>query len=207
MSEDHAGTATGRDGGLKSKLLEAAARLMIAAPPATLPSLRAVARECGVSATAVYLHFASQSDLIRSVLLARFADFESTILGADDPSAASEDRVRMIAHAYLAWGVENPGIYGLLFESADQIGDDYVIGDASSVLMDRLAEMMTTSLPTSASPGDGAERFWTYLHGLVSLRIHKPDHPWRHDGHDEVESLVELFFAPRASAPSTTGAL
>lgn len=207
MSEDHAGTATGRDGGLKSKLLEAAARLMIAAPPATLPSLRAVARECGVSATAVYLHFASQSDLIRSVLLARFADFESTILGADDPSAASEDRVRMIAHAYLAWGVENPGIYGLLFESADQIGDDYVIGDASSVLMDRLAEMMTTSLPTSASPGDGAERFWAYLHGLVSLRIHKPDHPWRHDGHDEVESLVELFFAPRASAPSTTGAL
>lgn len=202
MSEDHAGTVTGGDGGLKSKLLEAAARLMIAAPPASLPSLRAVARECGVSATAVYLHFASQSDLIRSVLLARFADFESTILGADDPSAASEDRVRMIAHAYLAWGIENPGIYGLLFESADQIGDDYVIGDTSSVLMGRFAEMMTTS----ASPGEGAERFWTYLHGLVSLRIHKPDHRWLHDGHDEVESLVELFFAPRASTPSTTSA-
>lgn len=203
MGEDYAGTAAGGDGGLKSKLLGAAARLMIAAPPASLPSLRAVARECGVSPTAVYLHFASQSDLIRSVLLARFADFESAILGADDPSAASEDRVRMIAHAYLAWGIENPGIYSLLFESADQIGDDYVIGDASSVLMDRFAEMMTTSLPTSASPGDGAERFWTYLHGLVSLRIHKPDHRWLHDGHDEVESLVELFFAPRASTPST----
>ena len=206
MGEDHAGTGAGGDGGLRSRLLEAAARLMIAAPPATLPSLRAVARECGVSATAVYLHFASQSDLIRSVLLARFADFEATILGADDPSAASEDRVRMIAHAYLAWGIENPGIYGLLFESADQIGDDYVIGDASSILMGRFAEMMTTSLPTGASPGDAAERFWTYLHGLVSLRIHKPDHRWLHDGHDEVDSLVDLFFAPRASTPSTTSA-
>lgn len=198
MSERPAGTAMGEAGGLKPKLLKAATRLMVAAPPASVPSLRAVARECGVSATAVYRHFSSQSDLIRSVLLARFADFESTILGADDPSAASEDRVRMIAHAYLAWGVENPGIYGLLFESADRIGDDYVIGDASGVLMGRFAQMMTTSLPTSASPGDGAERFWTYLHGLVSLRIHKPDHPWRHDGHEEVESLVEMFFAPRA---------
>lgn len=197
MSERPAGTAIGEASGLKPKLLEAATRLMVAAPPATVPSLRAVARECGVSATAVYRHFSSQGDLIRSVLLARFADFESTILYADDPPAAPEDRVRKIAHAYLAWGVENPGIYGLLFESADQIGDDHIMGDASGVLMARLVEMMTTSLPAGASPEDAAERFWTYLHGLVSLRIHKPDHRWLHDGHDEVESLVVLFFAPR----------
>ena len=52
--------------------------------------------------------------------------------------------------------------------------------------------------PTGASPDDAAERFWTYLHGLVSLRIHKPDHRWLHDSHEEVESLVEMFFAPRA---------
>jgi AcrR family transcriptional regulator len=175
---------------------------MIAAPPAALPSLRSVARECGVSATAVYRHFASQSNLIRSVLVARFADFESTILGADETSASPEDRVRMIAHAYLTWGTENPGIYSLLFESADQLGDDYVIGDASSILMDRLAEMMASNSREGESAGDEAERFWSYLHGLTSLRLHKSGYPWRHDGHDEVETLLALFFSP-TSATST----
>lgn len=195
MSKDRARTATG--GNLKAKLLEVTERLMTTTPPVTLPSLRSVARECNVSATAVYLHFNSQSDLIRSVLMTRFADFEATILDADDPSVPAKDRVRKVAHAYLAWGLANPGIYGLLFESADQLGDDYVIGDASSILMSRFAAVLAKSQLTGTSPEDGAERFWTYLHGLVSLRVHKPSHPWRRGGYDEVESLVELFFAPR----------
>ena len=200
MSEHHdpeVSAVAEDDGGLGSRLLEAATQLMTARPQATLPSLRAVARECGVSATAVYRYFASQSELIRSVLLAKFASFESMILEADDPLASSEDRVRMAAHAYLDWGIENPGIYSLLFESADQLGKDYVIGDASGILMPRFVEMMKASPLVDTSqrdPSSEAERFWTYLHGLVSLRIHKPDHPWRYDVHDEVESLVELFF-------------
>ena len=195
MPKDHPRTTT--DGRLKAELLRVTERLLTAAPRAALPSLRSVARACNVSATAVYLYFDSQRDLIRSVLLTKFADLEATVLTADDPTASPEERVRKIAHAYLAWGLANPGFYSLLFESADQLGDDYVIGDASSVLMSRFEEVLAKSHIVSTSPSDSAERFWIYLHGLVSLRVHKPDHPWRRSGHDEVETLTEMFFTTR----------
>ncbi len=197
MSKDHERTATD---GLKTKLLNVAERLLTTTPLVTLPSLRSIARECNVSATAVYRYFDSQKDLILSVLTTRFADFEATILAADDSALSPEKRVQNIAQAYMVWGLENPGTYILLFESADQLGDDYVIGDAPSILMSRLTEILAksqlTDMVPAIVPADAAERLWTYLHGLVSLRAHKPAHPWRRSGRDEVESLIMLFFAP-----------
>lgn len=183
-------------GTLKEKLLQATEHFLTTSPQAAPPSLRSVARACGVSATAVYRHFSSQHDLIRSVLTTKFTGFEATILAADEATAPFRERVQRLSHAYMAWGVDNPGVYRLLFESADRLGEDYALGDATSVLLGRLVTLMKNSERTARTPEDSAERFWSYLHGLVSLRIHKPDHLWRHGAHDEVENLITLFFGP-----------
>jgi AcrR family transcriptional regulator len=53
--------------GLHDRLLDAAVELAAPGLDLAVPSLRAAARACGVSATAVYRYFASQSELNRAI--------------------------------------------------------------------------------------------------------------------------------------------
>ena len=110
---------------LREELLASAAALAAGPRPVAVPSLRAVARACGVSATAVYRHFPSQSALTRAVLVAEHAAFVRAVLAADDASADPASRLRRLAAGYVAWGTTHPGPYQLLFESADQLGEDW----------------------------------------------------------------------------------
>ena len=133
MAADEAGPAgrrTRREGDqLRGELLRAAAALAAGPRPVAIPSLRAVARACDVSAAAVYRHFSSQSALTRALLATQYEAFEAAVLHGDDPTQGAGDRARRLVRAYVRWGLTNPGMYQLLFESADQLGADSGIGD------------------------------------------------------------------------------
>src|SRR5499425_674302 len=78
---------------LRDDIIEAASRLL--ADPAAPPlSLRAVAREVGVAATSVYLHFDDVESLVRAVASRRFTDLiraqDAARTELDDPC----DRLR-----------------------------------------------------------------------------------------------------------------
>jgi AcrR family transcriptional regulator len=181
--------------GLYDELLVAAVRLASTELSLAIPSLRAVARECGVSATAVYRHFSSQSALNRAVLLTVDASFVAALTTADDdPSRTSRERLRRIAHAYLGWGLANPGLYQLRFESADQLGDDYVRSDAADKLLTAIGSLLRD---TGAAEPLTAEDVWGSLHGVVSLRIHKRALEWSTPPDAQLERLLTQWGLPR----------
>jgi AcrR family transcriptional regulator len=176
-----------RRDGLYDALLAAAIRLASTEMSLAIPSLRAVARECGVSATAVYRYFSSQSALSQAVLQEVDASFVAALAGADDPRMPSRERLRRLAYAYLEWGLTNPGLYQLRFESADQLGDDYVSSDAADKLLRRIGELVEASGSSSRLT---AEDLWTCLHGVVSLRVHKPARSWSSSAPAQLERLL-----------------
>lgn len=98
-----------------------------------------------------------------------------------------------MAVAYVDWGLGNPGPYQLLFESADQLGPDWAVVGAADQVTERLAEVLSarTGERSSTPPEAVGERLWTRLHGLVSLRVHKPEHVWANALECEVARLLE----------------
>ena len=179
---------------LRHELLAAARALAVSPRPVVIPSLRAVARACGVSPTAVYRHFASQGAMTGAVLVAESEAFERVVLAADDPVREPLERLRRLAHAYAAWGVANPGTYQLLFESAEQLEQEWASLEPSKELVVRITDLLDLHAAGRGSllsaPDEVAEHLWTSLHGLVSLRIHKPAHRWVTDLADSVDHVL-----------------
>src|SRR5918996_884947 len=102
---------------LRDELIAAAGRLMAADDDVGSLSLRGVAREAGVAAPSVYLHFASKEALLRAVVSAHFAALqlaiETGVASAHDPTS------RLLAGclAYCRYAAEHPGSYQLLFNT------------------------------------------------------------------------------------------
>ena len=182
---------------LRWELLSAAADLAAAPRPVAIPSLRAVARACDVSASAVYRHFPSQAALTRALLMRQRDALDAAILEGDDPAQDPAARLRRLARAYVRWGLANPGMYQLLFESANQLDPDSRLPDAADRAMqlgyDLIAKIASTG-DDDSDPIAAAERLWFGLHGIVSLRLHKPDLPWRSNPETEAETLATRTF-------------
>jgi AcrR family transcriptional regulator len=164
---------------LRDDIIEAASRLLAdpAAPPLTL---RAVAREVGVAATSVYLHFADIESLVLAVADRRFGE----LVKLQDEIAEADpcQRVRAACLAYCEYGLANPGHYQVMFTSALPLPEyakpDQMPGWAT---FQRLITSVGECI--GVPPGDPeafrtAQLVWQQLHGIVSLRISRPRFPW-----------------------------
>lgn len=102
-------------GNLPPALVEAALGMVEAEGAAAL-SLRDVARQAGVSATAVYRHFADKEALLAEVAAEGFAALNRAFadaLAAAPP--APELRLLALGEAYVHFGRSRPGLYRLMF--------------------------------------------------------------------------------------------
>jgi AcrR family transcriptional regulator len=80
-------------------------------------SLRAIAREMGMTAPALYRYYKDRDALVTALLIDAFTAF-STTLEAGRDSCAVEDhagRVSAMCKAYFDWAAQNPQRYALLF--------------------------------------------------------------------------------------------
>lgn len=179
---------------LRGELLAAAARLSAGPRPVAVPSLRAIARECSVSAAAVYRYFPSQSALTWAVLKDEYYRFEAILLDIDDPTADPLTRLRTLSLAYVSWGLENPGSYQLLFESAEQLAPEAAYHGATNDLYRRMYALLDAlDLPQEPEGVSArmlvAERLMAGLHGIVSLAIHRSGERWT----VPLERLIDCF--------------
>jgi len=169
---------------LRDDIIEAASALMAnpAAPPLTL---RAVAREVGVAATSVYLHFDSIESLVLAVADRRFGELIQLQAEAAGDVTDPCQRVRDGALAYCEFGLAHPGHYQVMFTSPLPLpegtsADQFPGRKAFQQLTDRVAECLGVS-PESPEEADvffTAQLIWQQLHGIVSLRISRPRFPW-----------------------------
>ncbi len=175
---------------LRAQLVAAASALLLSPQSIALPSLRAVARACSVSPAAVYLHFDSQHALVAAVVDTQVAELRDVIRRALH-DAEPEAQPFAFALAYVTWGIEHPGAYQLLFESADQLQIDHDEHDEGwNLILD--AGVIISTL-TGASADDAqtlALRLWAGIHGLVSLRLHKPGIAWPTSVREEITQIL-----------------
>ena len=189
---------------LRDDIIEAASRLMAdpAAPPLTL---RGVAREAGVAATSVYLHFADIESLVLAVAERRFGELGQLQDEAQDSSADPCQRVRAGCLAYCEFGLEHPGQYLVMFTNPLPM-PDYVTPEEfpGRKAFQRLIDGVAACI--GREPGDPeavrtAQLIWQQLHGIVSLRISRPRFPWPPLAQTVTEAVDRLL----ASAPPAGG--
>lgn len=84
--------------------------------PAAL-SLRAIARELGMTPPALYRYYASRDDLVTALIIDAFNSFATALEAARDGCAANDHaaRFRAVCRAYFRWAREHPQPYALIF--------------------------------------------------------------------------------------------
>jgi AcrR family transcriptional regulator len=163
-------------GNLRQSLLEAA---MVQEDIANL-SLRQLAAGLGVSAAAVYRHFADRNDLLAEVarigferLEKQFADaFDITRPPADAPEATF--RLRRLAEAYLGFADTEPALWRLIFSAQAEpfrgITPPEGCGGSYQYLPAALLGLHQTGIiPTQPNERD-ALFAWSAIHGAATLR-------------------------------------
>jgi AcrR family transcriptional regulator len=102
-------------GDLRRALILAAERILEREGPQAL-SLRAVAREAGVSPAAPYHHFKDKSDLLLAIAGAGFEALGEAIQAAVD--ADTEQKATTIGCAYVKFARSNPALYRVMYDSS-----------------------------------------------------------------------------------------
>ena len=181
---------------LRDELIAAAGRLLAADGDVDALSLRGVAREAGVAAPSVYLHFASKEALLRAVVGAHFAALQQAVeigvASGHDPTS------RLLAGclAYCRYAVEQPRSYQLLFNTPrPDIKDPDFAGTSGAAAFQVLVDGVAACIAGVARPGDPfriATDIWAALHGIASLRRATTGFPWP-PLEEQVRGILEAF--------------
>ncbi|PWJ51784.1 transcriptional regulator, TetR family [Quadrisphaera granulorum] len=109
---------------LTDRILDAAQAQLLEVGPAAL-SLRAVARDVGVTVSGLYRYYAGRDDLLTALLVRAFDDHadavQDAVEGAEPDLSGQDDDgdrlapVRAGLLAYRRWGLENPTPFGLAY--------------------------------------------------------------------------------------------
>lgn len=163
---------------LRAEIVEAAAGMLAKTGDVGDISLRSVAREVGVAATSIYLHFANLDELVLAVKLRYLTEFGA---GLDKAAEAAGDaplaRLRARGHQYVRHGLANPGIYWVMFSGEmlpkSLLPDGTYLGrELFETARDEIAQVL------DADADMMAVHFWTALHGIVTLRTSRSTFPW-----------------------------
>lgn len=173
----------GEGGRLRQELVQAAGRLLAATGDEEGLSLRAVAREAGVAAPSIYLHFPDKQELVRAVMEVRFADLHRVIEQALSTAERPDARLRAACLAYCRFGLDQAGAYRVLFDNATTAFPDTEVAELPGsttigLLGHAVGAVVGGRSGTAGDPVRVTGHLWAALHGLVSLRRSVPSFPW-----------------------------
>lgn len=116
-----AGTGTtGRRARLRAEttaeIKSVALDLMASGGPGAI-TLRAIAREMGMTPNAIYGYFATRDDLVTTLIDDVYTSLADTVDAAEDaaPAASPADRIRAWAQAFRGWALANPEGFRLIY--------------------------------------------------------------------------------------------
>lgn len=139
-------------------------------------TLREVARRAGVSHAAPYKHFPDKASLLLELALRGFDQLGQEMKTAITPRPRSARKELLAAaDAYIAFGVNNPSLYRLMFST--DAGDPHVAHlseralAALGVVQDMLARgQQSGAFKRRPLPGQAAA-CWAQVHGITMLSI------------------------------------
>jgi AcrR family transcriptional regulator len=157
-------------------------------------TLRAVAREVGIAAPSIYAHFADRDAIVLAAVVQVFDELYNAIEAAAE-SAGTDAAARLVAGctAYVAYGLEHPARYGVLFSGRRTAAADYCkpvpLGtggmpvlefgaETFALLVRAIEDCVTAGVSASTDVVADATAVWVAMHGTVSLRTALPGFPW-----------------------------
>lgn len=166
-------------GDLRGAILEAAADAVGRDGVATL-SLRSLAQRVGVSHTAPRHHFGDKRGVVTALAAQGYAALET-----DLRSAAADGSFLDVGVAYVAWAVDHPAHYQVMFRPELVDGDDPEHEQARRGLRQALLDSLGDLVPRPDSrAGDGDDdqgkgdgipvlglAAWSIVHGFVTLAL------------------------------------
>lgn len=195
-------TATTRSsyhhGDLRAALLTTAMAMLERGEPF---SLRAIARETGVSPTAPYRHFPDR-DAVESALAAQGLRDLKVELTRDRALPGNVHELAEFGVAYVEFALRRPALFRLMFGSeCDDENDDRV--QAAADVHQLLAAAITGVFP-DGDPTDLALGGWGLVHGLASLYL---DRKLTGAPTEKIATQVRAsFLAVFTATPDQTGA-
>jgi AcrR family transcriptional regulator len=172
---------------LRDDILAAATELLEQTGSEEAVTLRAVARQVGISAPSIYAHFADREAIVDAIVNAAFGDFNAAIKtavdAADQAGAGPLTRLRAGCAAYLEFAAERPNRYKLLFERRDLIVDASVPAqqlrlEGFEQLVAAVRACVDAGISASDDPVRDATALWVALHGFATLQSLLPGFPW-----------------------------
>src|SRR5712691_5716284 len=118
--------ARGQGARLTEDIVSAAITLIERAGTHEAVTLRAVAREVGIAAPSIYAHFPDRDAIVMAVVVRIFDQLTQAI--EQGANSAGEDPVgRLVAgcEGYVAFGLDHPARYGVLFSGRRMAAADY----------------------------------------------------------------------------------
>jgi AcrR family transcriptional regulator len=99
--------------------IKAVARAQMAAEGTAAVTLRAIAREMGMTASALYRYFGSREQLVTALITDAYHALADAMQAAVDAVPAGGHRDRMLAafRAFRSWALEHPTEFALIFGS------------------------------------------------------------------------------------------
>ena len=164
-------------GALHGALLEAAERVLERDGLAGL-TLRAVAREAGVSHAAPTHHFGDLTGLVSELAAVGYRQFGAAMAAAAAAGASLTEKATARAQAYVAYAQTHPGMYGLMFraERLDMKRPSLheAAGASFAALVDAVGASRHEQISEDALSLDQAAaivRSWSLLHGFTMLLL------------------------------------
>jgi AcrR family transcriptional regulator len=179
-------------GDLREALIAAGTGIIAADGPAGF-TLRECARRAGVSHAAPRNHFASAEELVMVIAARGWEQFHAALeLAAGLAGPAPEARLAAMGQAYVAFALQRPGLYSLMFRTGDfdavrqgKAGSQgsMALESAAAAAWLQLVEAVTAVTGPSPRVELAALHVWSLVHGLASLSIDgkmKSDDALRH---------------------------
>jgi len=162
-------------GDLPQTLMDAAIR-RIAADGTENLSLRALARECGVSPTAPYRHFPSKRCLFAAIATRGFQELQSHCEQACADSGTPDAGLLAACQAYINFALDNPTVYHLMFGSVLEDFSEYqMLADAAEsayqVVLDLLEAIRASRPGLDLEATQLGAVVWSAIHGIASLLL------------------------------------
>jgi AcrR family transcriptional regulator len=161
-------------GNLKEALLRAALELIAKKGPAGFTFAEA-ARWAGVSPAAPYRHFRDRDELLASVALRGFEQFERALTRAwDDGRPDAMAALDRLGKAYLEFARSEPAYYSAMFEAGIPLSTSAELreaGERAFAVLRSAAEKLCGQMPAAKRPPTlmVALHIWSMSHGIASL--------------------------------------
>ncbi|MFY1829385.1 TetR/AcrR family transcriptional regulator [Myxococcus fulvus] len=141
-------------------------------------SMRKLADAVEYAPATLYLHFENREAIARELCIRGFEEFLARL----EPAAVEPEpltRLKVMSAAYVAFGLEHPETYRLIFMEDPKLstalfqGTRDGAGARSFGLLASVFEDLQTAgrLAPEAQPARLAEMLWAGLHGIVSLKL------------------------------------